>query len=180
MAVKDYDADHYIDSKGKIRSKRSLQNLMPAFGSPERPIEENVKKAHSEEANRKRSETLKKTHAAKKEAKYVDEVTQEVCKRVLKRKLTKAQLKNINIDEWLTDEEKDNLTWRQATNVKIGAMTLLSNDIKEVIAGAEYMATYAGEKPADKTDISIMAENASGVELLTKALIEDDGEDNNE
>ena len=182
MAIKSFDADgiHYISDKGHRGNIKSLKNLMAPFGSEERPFKEISKRAHSEEANKKRSETLKKKHAAKKEAKYVAEVTEEVCKRVLERKLTQTQLKNLDINEILTDEEKENISFRQAMNLKVALMTLYSNDLKDVVKGAEYMANYAGEKPAERTDISVMAESASGVELLTKALMEDDEAEDDE
>ncbi len=180
MSVKDYDADHYIDSKGKIRSKKSLQNLLPPFGSEQRPFSEITKRAHSEEANKKRSETLKKTHAAKREAKYVAEVTEHVMKRISSKKLTKKQIENLDINEWLTEEEKDTLTYRQALAARAAVLGLIEPDTAKAIKAMEFVRDSAGEKPAEKTDVSIMADKASGVDLLTKALLEDDDEDDDE
>lgn len=179
MAIKCFDADgiHYISDKGHRGNVNSLKNLMAPFGSEERPFEEISKRAHSEEANRKRSETLKKKHAAKKEAKYVAEVTEEVMKRISDKKLTKTQIKNLDINDWLTEEEKDNLTYRQALNARAAILGLIEPDTSKAIKAMEYVRDSAGEKPADKTDLSIMASKAEGVSLVAAALAGDDDED---
>ncbi len=176
MSVKDYDADHYIDSKGKIRSKKSLQNLLPPFGSEQRPFSEITKRAHSEEANKKRSETLKKTHAAKREAKYVAEVTEHVMKRISSKKLTKKQIENLDINEWLTEEEKDTLTYRQALAARAAVLGLIEPDTAKAIKAMEFVRDSAGEKPAEKTDVSIMAEKSKESTLLIDALMNEEDE----
>lgn len=178
MAIKCFDADgiHYISDKGHRGNVNSLKNLMAPFGSEERPFEEISKRAHSEEANRKRSETLKKKHAAKKEAKYVAEVTEGVMKRISNKKLTKTQIQNLDINDWLTEEEKDNLTYRQALNARAAILGLIEPDTSKAIKAMEYVRDSAGEKPADKTDISIMAEKSKESTLLIDALMNEEDE----
>ena len=173
MAIKSFDADgiHYISDKGHRGNIKSLKNLMAPFGSEERPFKEISKRAHSEEANKKRSETLKKKHAAKKEAKYVAEVTEEVMKRISNKKLTKTQIQNLDINDWLTEEEKDNLTYRQALNARAAILGLIEPDTSKAIKAMEYVRDSAGEKPADKTDLSVMATKADSVEMLAEAIL---------
>ena len=59
-------------------------------------------------------------------------------------------------------------------------MGLIEPDTAKAIKAMEFVRDSAGEKPAEKTDVSIMADKASGVDLLTKALLEDDDEDDDE
>lgn len=153
----------------KPQNPNSLKNLQPPFvsGDPR------IAKAHTKEANAKRVESLKKTLARKKEA----EETAEVVKVMLSSDFPKDAYGDIEAIKEYLPSDLDNVSKRTILWADVFASAIREKDTAKKVKAAEVLMNAAGEKPAEKTDLNVMAESAKGVNLLMNALLDDDDED---
>lgn len=142
----------------------SLANLQPGIkdGNDKRVIN-----GHSAEANRKRSESLKKTHAKKKAIKD----SAAVVKELLDQDFPVSLIDKVDIADFLPEDLKESITQRGLMYARIYYKTILEDDLAKAVKGAEFMRNSAGEQPVEKTDISVVAEAGKGVDLMIDAIM---------